>query len=171
MLTKIITGLVFMISFIFAGSELKQGDQAPDFSLKDSNGKVHKLSDYKGKMVVLYFYPKDFTGGCTAEACNLRDNYSELTDKGIVILGVSYDDTASHRKFSEEYNLPFTLLSDTKKEVAEKYNAKQPIIGALVSKRITYLIDGDGKIVHIFNDVDAGNHTAQILEIVNKLKS
>lgn len=167
---KLFIGLLFMVSSLFAGNDLKAGDQAPDFELKDSNGQVHKLSDYKGKIVTLYFYPKDDTPGCTAEACNLRDNYSELTDRGIVVLGISYDDSASHKEFTEKYNLPFTLLSDTDKEVAEKYNAKKPIIGALVAKRITYLIGPDGKIIHIFDDVDTKNHTRQILEVLDKAK-
>lgn len=170
-ISKIFIGLSIMVSFLFAGSDLKPGDQAPDFELKDAMGKVHKLSDYKGKIVTLYFYPKDDTPGCTAEACNLRDNYSTLTDRGIVILGVSYDDTASHKEFTEKYNLPFTLLSDTDQIVAEKYNAKRPIIGALVAKRITYLIGPDGKILHIFDDVDTSNHTSQILDVLDKAKS
>lgn len=168
---KILTGLLFMLSFVFAGDDLKAGDKAPEFELKDGNGTIHKLSDYKGQTVVLYFYPKDGTAGCTAQACNLRDNYDVLTDRGLVILGVSYDDTSSHKEFAAENNLPFPLLSDTEKTVAEKYNAKRPIIGALVSKRITYLIGPDGKIMHIFEDVDTGNHSAQILEVLDKQKS
>jgi len=159
-----------MATFLSAAPELKQGDQAPYFELKDGNGVLHKLSDYKGKKVVLYFYPKDNTSGCTAEACNLRDNYSQLTDSGLVILGVSYDDSTSHQNFSSEYNLPFPLLSDTKKEVAEKYNAKRDFLGIFTPKRITYLIDEDGKILHIFDDVDTKNHSAQILSIVASKK-
>ena len=91
------------ISFLTAGN-LKKGDVAPAFELKDGKGKIHKLSDYKGKILALYFYPKDFTGGCTEQACNLRDNFTQLKEAGIVILGVSYDDTLSHKKFGEEYD-------------------------------------------------------------------
>jgi peroxiredoxin Q/BCP len=167
---NLITGLFLMTSFLSAAPELKPGDPAPSFELKDGNGVLHKLSDYKGRKLVLYFYPKDNTSGCTAEACNLRDNYSQLTDSGIVIFGVSYDDSASHKDFSSKYNLPFPLLSDTEKEVAEKYNAKRDFLGIFTPKRITYLIDEDGKILHIFDDVDTKNHSAQILGVLSGKK-
>ena len=147
---------------------MKVGDKAPSFELKDGQGKVHKLSDYKGKIVALYFYPKDDTPGCTAEACNLRDNYTLLQDSGIVILGVSYDDSTSHREFSKKYDLPFPLLSDTKKEVAAAYGAKGTLTGFFVSERKTYLIDKSGKIMHIFDDVETGNHAAQIMSVLGK---
>jgi peroxiredoxin Q/BCP len=99
----------------------KENDKAIDFSLKDSLGKTHKLSDYKGKKVVLYFYPKDDTPGCTVEACEFRDSYSEIKKKGAVILGVSTDDEKSHKKFVEKYSLPFSLLCDTEKKVSTAY--------------------------------------------------
>jgi thioredoxin-dependent peroxiredoxin len=167
---KIIMGITLMASILSAGTDLKPGDPAPYFELKDGNGILHKLSDYKGKKLVLYFYPKDNTSGCTAEACNLRDNYSQLVDSGLVILGVSYDDSVSHQDFSKKYNLPFPLLSDTKKEVAEKYNAKRDLLGFFTPKRITYLIDEKGKILHIFDDVDTKNHTDQILGVLSESK-
>jgi len=160
---------LFLLAFTFVhGESLKKGDKAPEFELKDAHGKVHKLSDYKGKTVALYFYPKDFTGGCTEEACNLRDNFSELKDAGVVILGVSYDDADSHKGFIEKYDLPFTLLSDTGKKVSEAYDAKRD--DSANPKRITYLIDGDGKILHIFDKVDTANHSAQIMDIINPKK-
>jgi len=144
-LSKILFLFLTCFSLLIAGS-LKKGDDAPAFELKDGAGKVHKLSDYKGKILALYFYPKDFTGGCTEQACNLRDNFAQLKEAGIVILGVSYDDTLSHQKFSEEYKLPFPLLSDTEKKVAEVYGSKKSSGGL---NRFTYLIDGKGKILHV----------------------
>ncbi len=147
------------------------GQQAPDFSLKDAQGKTHKLSDYKGKIVVLYFYPKDDTPGCTAEACNIRDNYDDLLKRNLVILGISFDDQNSHQKFSAKYNLPFPILSDSDKKVAEEYGALR---GALLSfvgpKRITYLIDENQKILHLFKDVETKNHSAQIVNVLNSMK-
>ncbi len=156
---------------LFGGTMLTIGQPAPDFSLKDAQGKIHKLSDYKGKTVVLYFYPKDDTPGCTAEACNIRDNYNDLLKRNLVILGISFDDQKSHQKFSQKYNLPFPILSDTNKKVAGQYGA---VRGALLSfvgpKRITYLIDEKQNILHIFENVDTKNHTAQILNILNSIR-
>ena len=163
-LSRIIFFILLAISFLTAG-DLKKGDAAPDFSLKDSDGNIHKLSDYKGKILALYFYPKDFTGGCTEQACNLRDNFSQLKDAGIVILGVSFDDTLTHKKFSEEYKLPFPLLSDTEKKVSIAYGAKRE--NKDTPKRITYVIDGNGKILHKLDKVDTANHSAQIMAIIN----
>lgn len=147
---------------------LKAGQTAPDFSLKDAKGQTHKLSDYLGKKIVLYFYPKDDTPGCTAEACNLRDNYEALLEKNIIVLGVSFDDSVSHQKFIKKYELPFPLLSDTDQKVAELYNAKRgSILNFVGAKRITYLINEQQKIIHIFTDVQTKTHTAQILEILD----
>jgi thioredoxin-dependent peroxiredoxin len=159
-----------VVPFILSGvigsiqGNLNSGDNAPDFTLKDYSGKNHSLSDYKGKMVALYFYPKDDTPGCTAEACNLRDNYKILSEKGIIILGISYDSPESHTQFIEKYSLPFVLLSDSDKKVAKLYYAE----GLITAKRITYLIDGQGKIVHIFDQVSTSDHAAQILEVIEK---
>ncbi len=108
--------LVVVIGVAMAGNVLKTGQKAPDFSLPDANGTIHHLSDYLGKMVVLYFYPKDDTPDCTAEACNLRDNYEALLAQNIAVLGISYDDRESHQKFIKKYDLPFPLLSDTEKK-------------------------------------------------------
>lgn len=147
---------------------LKAGQTAPDFSLKDAKGQTHKLSDYLGKKIVLYFYPKDDTPGCTAEACNLRDNYEALLEKNIIVLGVSFDDSVSHQKFINKYELPFPLLSDTDKKVAELYNAMRgSILNFVGAKRITYLINEQQKIIHIFTDVQAKTHTSQIMEILD----
>jgi peroxiredoxin Q/BCP len=113
---------------------------------------------------VLYFYPKDNTPGCTKEACSFRDGYSTLQEAGIVILGVSFDSPESHRKFKEKQKLPFILLSDEKKEMAEAYGASGGLLGSLMAKRYTYLIDEHGKIVHIFNKVDVKNHAEEVLQ-------
>ena len=148
---------------------LKPGQRAPDFSLKDAQGKVLSLSDFKGKKVILYFYPKDDTPGCTAEACNLRDNYEALLGRDIVVLGVSFDDSSSHQKFIKKYDLPFPLLSDTEKKVAELYGAKRGSILSFVgARRITYLIDEQQKILHIISDVNTGDHTTQILDLLKQ---
>ena len=160
-----------IVAYVSAGDLLSVGSTAPDFKLPDAQGKFHTLSDYRGKKVVLYFYPKDGTPGCTREACNLRDNYKMLQEKGLVILGISYDDSASHKEFKEKNRLPFTLLSDKKKKVADLYGAKGGIFSFFGAKRITYLIDENGKIIHVFNKVDTGNHAEQILKILEEQKS
>ncbi|MBL3655994.1 thioredoxin-dependent thiol peroxidase [Fulvivirga sediminis] len=147
--------------------ELKEGDQAPDFEVNDQNGSTVKLSDYKGKKVVLYFYPKDSTPGCTAEACNLRDNYEALQAAGYEILGVSTDSEKSHLKFIEKQELPFTLLADTEKQIHEKYGTwvEKQMYGRkyMGTARVTFLIDEEGKIEKIINKVKTKDHTAQIL--------
>lgn len=151
-----------------AQSTLKAGDKAPEFTSKDQDGRKISLSDYKGKKVVLYFYPKDQTPGCTKEACNLRDNFSALTDAGYTILGVSSDDESSHKEFIKKYSLPFTLLADTDKSVHQKY-------GVWVEKerdgkkywgtaRTTFLIDEQGMITEIIDKVDTEGHASQILK-------
>ncbi len=165
-LTKLLLTMMIFTSLAIGGNVLKKGAKAPDFELKDHDGKVHHLSDYRGKMVVLYFYPKDFTPGCTAEACNLRDNYEALMEKGLVVLGVSYDNPQKHKEFKEEYDLPFPLLSDTTKAVAEAYGAKGGLTGFMFAKRITYLIDADGKVLHVFEKVNTKSHAQQILEFL-----
>ncbi len=151
-----------------AGDKLSKGDLAPDFKLVDGQGKAHRLADYKGKTVVLYFYPKDDTPGCTREACNLRDNFDQLTRQGIIILGVSTDDPESHQDFAEKYSLPFPLLADTARTVSEAYGADGGVTRMYLSKRITYLIDTEGKILHRIDNVDTNNHSAQILAILKE---
>lgn len=130
--------------------ELKPGDKAPDFEVNDQNGQPVRLSDFKGKKVVLYFYPKDNTPGCTAEACNLRDNYERLQQAGYTILGVSTDNEKSHQKFIEKQNLPFTLLADTDKQIHEKYNTwvEKQMYGRqyMGTARKTFLINEEGNI-------------------------
>jgi peroxiredoxin Q/BCP len=147
-----------------AGPRPKPGDPAPGFTLNDAAGKAHSLADYRGKTVALYFYPKDDTPGCTREACNLRDNYARLTERGVVVLGVSYDDAASHKQFTDKYSLPFTLLADTDKMVADLYGVK----GALYASRTTFVIGPDGKILAVIDSVDTGAHAGQILAALDQ---
>ncbi|MFZ3150643.1 MAG: thioredoxin-dependent thiol peroxidase [Anaerolineaceae bacterium] len=152
--------------------EIKVGDIAPDFELTDQFNDTHKLSDYRGKKVILYFYPKDNTPGCTAEACGFRDNYSTFRQNGIVILGVSADSTESHAKFQEKYSLPFTLLADTDHKVSEIYGVWQ--LKKSMGKeyfgivRTTFVIDEKGKIVKIYEKVKPETHAQEIIELFDK---
>ena len=150
-------------------TELKVGDKAPDFTLMDERGLPVSLKDFLGKNpVVLYFYPKDFTSGCTTEACSFRDDYKAYEEKGAVVVGVSLDSIESHAKFSKHYNLPFTLLSDNRKEVAKAYGVLGT--GGFLAKRVTFIIDRDGNIAGIFSKVDVKRHSQEVLEALDKLK-
>ncbi len=146
---------------------LKEGDKAPGFSVPDQNGKIQKLSDYKGKKVILFFYPKDMTSGCTVEVCNFRDDFSEYEKKGIVILGVSNDDEKSHQKFIQKEKIPFTLLSDVDKTVVNVYGVygEKSFLGKkyMGIYRTTFLIDEKGIIRKIYEKVDVGKHSKEIL--------
>jgi thioredoxin-dependent peroxiredoxin len=141
---------------------------APDFVLPDENGVPQSLSDYRGKPVVLYFYPKDDTPGCTTEACNFRDDYSAYEEAGVVILGVSPDSPKSHTKFKAKYNLPFTLLSDEDHHVAELYGVWGPkkYMGREYEGiyRTTFVIDSEGNLQQVFEDVKPADHSAQLLQ-------
>lgn len=143
------------------------GSKAPDFSLKSDNGESIKLSDYKGKKVVLYFYPKDDTPGCTAEACSFRDGFSEIQKKGAVILGVSTDSVESHKKFKEKYHLNFPLLSDADKKVVNAYGVwkEKNMYGKkyMGIERTTFIIDEDGEIKKIFPKVKVERHYDEVL--------
>ena len=146
---------------------LNIGDKAPDFEISNQNNENTKLSDYKGKKVVLYFYPKDNTPGCTAESCNLRDNYQELKAAGYEILGVSPDPVKSHQKFIDKYELPFSLLADTEKDILQKYDVwkEKSMYGRkyMGTVRTTFIIDEEGKIERIIEKVNTKDHTNQIL--------
>lgn len=150
---------------------LKIGDKAPDFKLFDQNEKSVTLNDFKGKKLVLYFYPKDSTPGCTAEACSLRDGFQDLKSKGIVVLGVSADNTKSHQNFIEKQSLPFSLLSDPEKIALKAYEAwgEKKMYGKSYEGilRKTFIIDENGKILHIIEKVDTKNHASQIMELIN----
>jgi peroxiredoxin Q/BCP len=147
---------------------LAKGDKAPDFSGLDQNGKTIGLKQFSGKKVVLYFYPKDNTPGCTAEACNLRDNYKLLTDKGFVIIGVSADNEKSHQSFISKFDLPFPLISDTDKNICKLFGVWGPkkFMGRSFDgiNRATFLISEKGIIEAVFPKVDTKNHTQQILD-------
>ena len=150
-------------------THLKVGDKAPDFCIQNEDGKLCKLSDYKSKKLVLYFYPKDNTPGCTAQSCNLRDNYLKLKKKGFEVLGVSRDDQQSHQKFIGKFDLPFSLLADIEKTVINAYGVWGPkkFMGKEYEgiHRTTFLINEDGVIDYIFNKVKTKEHSEQILEI------
>jgi thioredoxin-dependent peroxiredoxin len=147
---------------------LQVGDKAPDFTVNDQDGNAVKLSDLKGKKVVLYFYPKDMTPGCTAEACNLRDNYRLMQKQGYEVLGVSTDNEKSHKKFIEKEKLPFRLLADTNKVLHGAYGTwvEKSMYGRnyMGTARVTFVIDENGKIEEIIGKVDTKNHVAQILK-------
>lgn len=147
---------------------LEIGTVAPDFTLPDQNGATHSLSDYRGQKVILYFYPKDNTAGCTKQACNFKELMPQFREKGAVILGVSKDSVASHKRFEEKYGLPFTLLSDEDKTVIQAYDVwKEKKNYGKVSMgvvRTTYLIDENGVIARAFDKVKAADNPAQMLE-------
>ena len=146
---------------------LSIGDKAPAFSLPDQDGKVHALKDYAGKVVLLYFYPKDDTPGCTVEACTIRDSWSKFKKAGVVVLGMSVDTVVKHKKFADKYDLPFTLLADVDREVVNAYGvwAKKKFMGReyMGIKRWSFLIGTDGKIAKIYEDVKPADHADEVL--------
>jgi thioredoxin-dependent peroxiredoxin len=154
--------------------KLQVNQPAPNFSLPDQEGKMHKLSDYKGKWVLVYFYPKDDTPGCTTEACSIRDNFPKFTSSALVVLGISKDSVASHKKFAEKYTLPFTLLSDESKEVIQAYDVWQEknMMGKkyMGIVRTSFLIDPHGKIVKMYEKVKPEVHAKEVLEDIQKLQ-
>lgn len=149
-------------------AELKIGQKAPAFKLASSDDKIISLKDFAGQKVVLYFYPKDMTPGCTTEACSFRDNYSEIQKRGAVILGISADSIQSHQKFSDKYELPFLLLSDENKEVSKAYGVwkQKSFLGKkyLGIERSTFIIDEEGKIKTILRKVKVAGHTEEVLQ-------
>ena len=152
---------------------IASGIRAPDFSLPDENNSIHRLSDFHGRLVVLYFYPKDDTPGCTTEACNFRDDYSSFENENIVIIGVSPDPPQSHAKFTAKYSLPFLLLADEEHKVCSKYGVWGPkkfmgreYEGVL---RTTFLIDASGRIAKVFENVRPAEHSLDVLEAARNL--
>ncbi len=141
------------------------GSQAPDFELLNQEGSRIRLSNYKGSIIVLYFYPKDNTPACTTEACDFRDSMNDLKKFGILVLGVSPDSVESHRKFHDERHLNFDLLSDRKKDVIKLYGAD----GALFTKRMTYIIDKDQKVRYVFEKVNPKGHSRKVLNMIKEL--
>jgi len=153
-----------------ASKALAVGDKAPTFSLKNGEGKTVKLADFKGKKVVVYFYPKDNTPGCTKEACGFRDDFAQFKKKGIEVIGISPDDEKSHQKFATKFELPFTLLADPDHEVADKYGvwAEKNMYGRKYwgIKRTTFIIDEEGKIQEIYDKVNTNTHSQDILKTI-----
>jgi thioredoxin-dependent peroxiredoxin len=149
---------------------IKEGSTAPVFKGKDQDGKLVSLEDFRGKKVILYFYPKDDTPGCTAEACNLRDNYNDLLSKGFVIIGVSPDTDASHTKFRAKHHLPFSLITDPDAEIIKLYHAwgEKRLYGKKYEGvlRTTFIINESGIIQKIIDKVNTGDHSRQILEVL-----
>jgi len=149
---------------------LKIGDKAPDFELRDTNGNLVRLSKLKGKEIVLYFYPKDLTPGCTVEACNFRDDYNDYNKKGVLVFGVSLDNEERHKKFTEKYDLPFPLLSDAEIKVSKAYGVygEKSFLGKKYFgiNRTTFVIDKKGFIKHVFEKVNPKNHSKEVLEII-----
>lgn len=147
------------------------GSVAPTFALPDQAGNVRSLADWRGKWVVLYFYPKDDTPGCTTEACAFRDDLQQLTALGAQVVGISVDDSASHKAFAEKYHLPFPLLADAKGDVAAKYGALSDWLVMKVARRYTFLIDPSGKVVRTYLSVDTSRHSAEIVADLKRLQA
>ncbi|HWW77525.1 MAG TPA: thioredoxin-dependent thiol peroxidase [Pyrinomonadaceae bacterium] len=147
---------------------IKEGDAAPDFEARDAEGNTVKLSDLRGQRVVVYFYPKDDTPGCTKEACSFRDSFAEFGRRGIKLLGVSTDDEKSHRKFAEKYSLPFTLLADTDHSVADAFGVygEKQFMGRkyMGVRRTTFLIDEQGRVRKVFDKVKVDEHADEVLK-------
>ena len=167
--------LLIMFSFLMSGlfanaaDQVTAGDVAPEFELSDQDGQLHSLEDYRDQWVVLYFYPKDETPGCTTEACEFRDNIFAFRDRNAQILGVSLDDVESHQKFAENHGLPFPLLADVEGKAADAYGVKTKMFGMTVAKRQTFLIAPDGTIAKHYAKVDPAAHSAEVLADLDEL--
>jgi peroxiredoxin Q/BCP len=159
--------IIPFLTHLYSQEQLKEGDTAPDFSLQSDDSSWIKLSDYLNKSaVVLYFYPKDFTSGCTKQACNFRDNISGIQKNNAVVLGVSVDDAESHKKFKEEHNLNYTLLADPSKEVSTKYSGLKE---NGLANRVTFIIDKEGTIKKIYQNVDVNENYKEIIEYLKTM--
>jgi len=167
--------LLFLLLFIapgfwaMASEQFALGEPAPEFELSDQNGQLHSLEDYRDQWVVLYFYPKDETPGCTTEACEFRDNIFAFKKINAQILGVSLDDVESHQKFAENHDLPFPLLADSEGKTADAYGVKTKMFGMTVAKRQTFLIGPDGTIAKHYEKVKPDEHSTQVLADLKEL--
>ena len=172
---KIFYSAILLIAFFsyykisMASTELKIGDKAPEFNLPDAKGEIVNLASFKGNWVVLYFYPKDDTPGCTKEACSFRDDLHKLEKLGAKVVGISVDGTSSHAKFAEKYHLPFPLLADKDGKVADSYGALTNLFVLKLAKRYTYLINPKGNIAKIYQSVDTSRHSQEIIDDLIKL--
>jgi len=174
---KAMVTVLFSLSSLFVfnsqahADDLKVGDMAPDFTLVDQHGNDVSLGAQKGKWVVLYFYPKDDTPGCTTEACSFRDNINKLITQKAVVLGVSVDSKDSHKAFSEKHELPFSLLADVDGNVAQKYDAILDLKIIKFAKRNSFIIDKQGKIAKVYRDVDPSEHVRNVIADLTKLQN
>jgi len=165
----VVAAILFVARIAAAAGNLDVGKPAPEFELPDQHGQLHSLEDYRDQWVVLYFYPKDETPGCTTEACEFRDNIFAYRELNAQILGVSLDDVESHRKFAENHSLPFPLLADIDGATADAYGVKTKMMGWTVAKRQTFLIDPQGNIALHYEKVDPDEHSAQVLADLKSL--
>jgi peroxiredoxin Q/BCP len=161
--------LLLTSQMVRAGEVPKAGEAAPDFKLPDQNGQVHTLQEYRGKWLVLYFYPKDDTPGCTQEACAFRDDLHQLTELGAQVVGISVDDSTSHAEFAKKYHLPFPLLADKTTEVAARYGVLTNLVLIKVARRYTFLIDPQGKISKVYDKVETSRHSKEIIEDMKRV--
>ena len=160
-------GILAMVGLVSA-AEVVEGAKAPAFEAQDQSGAQVRLADFQGKaMVVLYFYPKDDTPGCTAQACSLRDGFAAIQAAGAVILGVSADTSQSHRAFAEKYHLPFSILADPDHRIIEAYGVKMPLLG--MAKRVTFLIDRQGIVRKVITDARTKDHDQQVLAFLKAM--
>ena len=165
------TGLLALLGLhSVQADELAAGSLAPKFTLLDQESKTHTLADYRGRWVVLYFYPKDDTPGCTTEACNFRDDLPAMRALNVQILGISIDDTKSHARFAEKYSLPFPLLADTEGDVARAYGSLWSIGPMRIAKRYTFVIDPDGRIARIYRNVKPASHSRELQHDLKELQ-
>jgi len=169
---RLLPGMLLMVLFFGAqADDLKPGDPAPAFELRDQHGKMHHLSDYQGQWLVLYFYPKDDTPGCTSEACEFRDDFMTLQGLDVRLLGVSLDDVKSHKEFAEKYHLPFPLLSDRTGEVARVYGSLWKLGPIRFARRHTFIIDPQGRMAKIYRSVAPKTHSDQVIGDLENLRS
>lgn len=169
--TLIIFAGLFVARAALAGDLPEVGKPAPNFNLPDQHGRQHALQDYRGKWLVLYFYPKDDTPGCTQEACAFRDDLNQLTELGAQVIGISVDDSDSHAEFARKYHLPFPLLADRHGEVADSYGALLNLAILKIARRFTFLIDPQGNINKEYLSVETSRHSKEIIDDLKKLNS
>jgi len=158
-----------LFSFGQAMADVGTGEMAPDFKLMDQNGQLQQLSAYRGHWVVLYFYPKDDTPGCTKEACEFRDDYERLAQMGVTLLGVSLDDVKSHQAFAAKYHLPFPLLSDADGEVAKRYGSLFQLWPLKFAKRHSFIVDPEGRIARVYRNVEPESHSDEVITDLRSL--
>ena len=175
-MSRLVTSTLVLLLATLAASDAFAGPAvgavAPAFTLPDQAGKPVSLGDYRGKWVVLYFYPKDGTPGCTTEACEFRDNVFAFRDAGATILGISVDDVASHKKFAADHHLPFTLLADSEKKVARDYGVAHRMLGLMeLARRETFIVDPQGRVAKHYREVDPGSHSKQVLADLKALQA